>query len=300
MIELDNQELEHKKLGMPTKDMEDLCAELLETHEQYEQERQLYESGPAIIFRWGTTPQWPVEYVSPNIEAILGHNVEDLVSGELKFFTLIHPDDIDRVSKVVNDFLQQGDGFFQTEYRLIDGDGDYHWLFSHVMLTNNRRDDSSSFIGYVLDITERKVSEEQLNLAATAMESSVAISITDPVGTILRVNEAYTEITGYSAEEVVGQNSSILNSGKHNKEFFDSLWYALNNEGYWEGEIWNKKKSGDIFPEWISITATRDSDGNITHYVSNFQDISERKSAENHIERLAYFDPLTSLPNRRL
>ena len=121
MIELDNQELEHKKLGMLSKDMEDLCAELLETHEQYEQERQLYESGPAIIFRWGTTPQWPVEYVSPNIEVILGHKVEDLVSGELKFFTLIHPDDIDRVSKVVNEFLQQGEngpGFRRSGFRI--------------------------------------------------------------------------------------------------------------------------------------------------------------------------------------
>ena len=280
--------------------MDGLLVELLDTRAQLEQERQLFEMGPAIIFRWSLSPEWPVEYVSTNIETILGHNAENLISGKLKFSTLIHPDDIDRVITTVNEFIQRDEDFFEIEYRLNDSEGNYHWLFQHAMLAKSRKDESRSFIGYVLDITERKESEQQLKLAATAMESSVAISIADPSGTILRVNEAFTEITGYSVEEVVGKNQSILSSGKHDKKFYIALWQALINEGYWEGEIWNKKKSGLLFPEWISITAVKDSDGVTTHYVATFQDISERKLAEDRIEQLAYFDSLTNLPNRRL
>lgn len=142
--------------------------------------------------------------------------------------------------------------------------------------------------------------EAELSLAATAMESSVAISITDSQGTILRVNQAFTDITGYRADEVIGENTSILNSGQHDKSFFDILWKALQSDGYWEGEIWNKRKSGEIFPEWISIAAVKGSDEVTNHYVATFQDISERKLAEERIEQLAYYDPLTNLPNRRL
>ena len=281
--------------------MDGLLAELLDTRAQLEQERQLFEMGPAIIFRWSISPEWPVEYVSTNIDVILGHAAEDFISGELKFANLIHPDDIDRVTSTVDKFIQRNDGFFEIEYRLIDSKGNYHWLFQHAMLAKSREDESRSFIGYVLDITERKESEQQLKLAATAMESSVAISIADPHGVILRVNEAFTEITGYSSEEVIGKNTSILNSGRHDKAFFGKLWHALTDEGYWEGEIWNKKKSGEVFPEWISISAVKDDSADVTtHYVSTFQDISERKLAEQRIEQLAYFDPLTNLPNRRL
>lgn len=296
----DSQSLDNEYFGKLTRQMDGLLADLLDTRAQLEQERQLFNTGPAIIFRWSISQEWPVEYVSTNIEPILGHQAEDFVDGELKFSALIHPDDFDRVTATVNEFIQKDEGFFEIEYRLIDSDGRYHWLFQHAMLAKSRKDQSRSFIGYVLDITERKESEEQLNLAATAMESSVAISIADPRGDILRVNEAFTEITGYSSEEIIGKNSSILSSGKHDKAFFSNLWQALTNEGYWEGEIWNKKKSGELFPEWISIAAVKDSGGVTTHYVSTFQDISERKLAEERIEQLAYFDPLTNLPNRRL
>lgn len=300
MGESDKLLLDSEYFGKLTKQMDGLLAELLDTRAQLEQERQLFEMGPAIIFRWSISPEWPVEYVSTNIEMILGHAAEDFISGELKFSTLIHPDDIDIVTSTVDNFIQHNEGFFEIEYRLIDSDGNYHWLFQHAMLAKGRSDESRSFIGYVLDITERKESEQQLKLAATAMESSVAISIADPRGNILRVNEAFTEITGYDAEEIIGKNSSILSSGKHDKAFFQRLWNALIDEGYWEGEIWNKKKSGELFPEWISIAAVKDSAGVTTHFVSTFQDISERKLAEQRIEQLAYFDPLTNLPNRRL
>ena len=133
-------ELHHENSDLFSKQIEALRTELLDTREQYEQERQLFETGPAIFFRWGISPTWPVEYVSPNIEEILGHKVDDLIGGELRFDTLIHPDDIERVSNVVHEFLQQPEGFFHVEYRLIDSNGHYHWLFSHAMVSDNQRD----------------------------------------------------------------------------------------------------------------------------------------------------------------
>ncbi|MCW8825716.1 MAG: EAL domain-containing protein [Gammaproteobacteria bacterium] len=300
MSEQSDQALESEYFQKLTKQMDSLLGELLDTRTELEQERQLFEMGPAIIFRWGIAPDWPVKYVSTNVSSILGHQADDLISGELHFSTLIHPDDIDNVTTTVERFLEGEEAFFEIEYRLIDSRGNYHWLFHHAMRARKRSDEVGTFIGYVLDITERKEAEEQLSLAATAMESSVAISITAPNGNILRVNEAFSEITGYAPEEIIGKNHNVLNSGKHDKEFFKSFWKALTSEGYWEGEIWNKKKSGELFPEWISVAAVKDSAGVITHYVATFQDISERKLAEKRIEQLAYFDPLTNLPNRRL
>lgn len=300
MSESDEQAVETEYFARLTKQMDGLLVDLLDTRTQLEQERQLFDMGPTIIFRWENSAEWPVEYVSNNIEIILGHKAQDLISRELKFSTLIHPDDIDNVTSTVNDFLQGDDEFFEIEYRIIDSDGIYHWLFHHAKLVNDRKTGKEFFIGYVLDITDRKMGEAELSLAATAMESSVAISITDSHGTILRVNQAFTDITGYRADEVIGENTSLLSSGKHDKSFFDKLWKALLRDGYWEGEIWNKRKSGEIFPEWISIAAVKGSDDVTNHYVATFQDISERKIAEERIEQLAYYDALTNLPNRRL
>lgn len=300
MSESDEQAVETEYFARLTKQMDGLLVDLLDTRAQLEQDRQLFDMGPTIIFRWENSAEWPVEYVSNNIEIILGHKAQDLISRELKFSTLIHPDDIDNVTSTVNDFLQGDDEFFEIEYRIIDSDGIYHWLFHHAKLVNDRKTGKEFFIGYVLDITDRKMGEAELNLAATAMESSVAISITDSHGTILRVNQAFTDITGYRADEVIGENTSLLSSGKHDKSFFEKLWKALLRDGYWEGEIWNKRKSGEIFPEWISIAAVKGSDDVTNHYVATFQDISERKIAEERIEQLAYYDALTNLPNRRL
>jgi PAS domain S-box-containing protein len=117
---------------------------------------------------------------------------------------------------------------------------------------------------------------------------------------ILRVNRAFTEITGYSADEAIGQTPHMLSSGRHDPGFYDAMWDSLARTGNWQGEIWNRRKNGEIFPEWLSITAVRDAQGEITNYVGTFADITERKAAENEIAQLAFYDQLTGLPNRRL
>ena len=147
---------------------------------------------------------------------------------------------------------------------------------------------------------EKNASKESLRIAATAFESQEGMFVTNADNTILRVNKAFTRITGYSAAEAVGKNPRLLKSGRHDASFYKRMWEQIGREGFWQNELWGKRKNGEVFPEWLTITAVRDDAGNTTHHVAAFTDITERKEAENQIQSLAFYDPLTSLPNRRL
>lgn len=155
--------------------------------------------------------------------------------------------------------------------------------------------------GFSRDITERKWAEEQLRLTAMIFESSHdSIIITDSDGNIISVNSAFTEITGYAADEVVGKNPRILNSGRQSREFYEAMWKTLRQSGYWNGEVWNRRKDGGIYAGRLSVNAVRDEDGNVSHYIGVTSDITEYKAAQERIRNLAYFDQLTGLPNRSL
>ena len=154
--------------------------------------------------------------------------------------------------------------------------------------------------GTIRDISERVRAEHHLRVAATTFEAQDGVTITDANKVILRVNRAFTEITGYSAEEAVGQTPQMLSSGRHDPAFYETMWDSLASTGSWQGEIWNRRKCGDEFPEWLSITAVKDINGEVSNYVGTFADITERKAAENEIAQLAFYDHLTGLPNRRL
>ncbi|WP_455375068.1 EAL domain-containing protein [Kaarinaea lacus] len=160
--------------------------------------------------------------------------------------------------------------------------------------------DDLVFTCTVRDITHIKLRDQEFNLAATIFESHTAMLITDKQGIILRVNPAFTRVTGYSAEEVIGKNPRVLQSGHQSKEFYKKFWKSINETGKWEGEIWNKRKDGEIYPEYQTITAVVNHKGNVTHYVATFQDITERKQTQALIEHQAFYDALTNLPNRRL
>ncbi|MFA6971556.1 MAG: EAL domain-containing protein [Gallionella sp.] len=151
-----------------------------------------------------------------------------------------------------------------------------------------------------LDISERSQAEAELRIAATAFESHESMMITDADCVILRVNKAFTETTGYTSEEAVGQKPSILKSGRHNANFYHAMWEDIQRDGAWQGEIWDRRKNGEVYPKWLSITAVKGEGGEITHYVGSHIDITERKHAEEKIKYLAFYDPLTHLPNRRL
>ena len=162
---------------------------------------------------------------------------------------------------------------------------------------------TGAIVGVVLvfsDVTEKYVAEEALRIAATAFESQQGMFITNAQRVILRVNHAFSTITGYSADEAVGQTPRLLSSSRHDGAFYAALTQSLESVGAWAGEIWNRRKSGEVYPAWLNISAVKDSAGLVTHYVAIFNDISERVHAQAQIATLAFYDPLTQLPNRRL
>lgn len=150
------------------------------------------------------------------------------------------------------------------------------------------------------DVTARKNAELELQIAATAFEAQEGMLITDANAVILRVNRAFTQMTGFSAEEAVGKTPRMLRSGRHDADFYAAMWASIAADGVWQGELWNRRKNGETYPQWLTITAVRSSTGEISHYVGTLTDISERKAAEDEVRDLAFYDPLTHLPNRRL
>lgn len=143
--------------------------------------------------------------------------------------------------------------------------------------------------------------EEGLRLHATAFRNAHdGITLTDAVGKILDVNPAFSRITGYERDEVIGRNPRVLKSGRHDAEFYAAMWRSLNETGNWRGEIWNRNKYGEIYPELLSISAVRDSDQRVVNYVAVFADISRLKAQEKQLKQMAYYDALTDLPNRVL
>lgn len=150
------------------------------------------------------------------------------------------------------------------------------------------------------ELTKVKQAEQDLRIAATAFEAQEAILVADAKGNILEVNKAFTAITGFEREEVIGQNPRILNSGRHDAAFYQAMWNSLATTGTWQGEIWNRRKDGGAYLAWLSIAAVKDETNATTHYVGTSTDITERKTAEDKIRHLAYYDQLTDLPNRRL
>lgn len=151
------------------------------------------------------------------------------------------------------------------------------------------------------DITEHMLAMDQLQLAkAVYANSHEAIVISDGDNNILSVNQAFTDITGYDPEEVIGQNPRLLSSGRHDKAFYKDMWQAIVTHGFWQGEVWDRRKNGEIYPKWLGISTIKNSKDELTNFVAIFSDLTERNSSESMVKFLTYYDPLTRLPNRVL
>jgi diguanylate cyclase (GGDEF)-like protein/PAS domain S-box-containing protein len=246
---------------------------------------------------WGLDgkPRW----INPSVTEYTGYTVDECMAMTDFAATLIHPEDLPRIAPELQKGLQglRGD---DLEFRCIRKDGSLVWLsVSWVPIY----DAKGAFIGFRTsgrDITERKQVEAELRIAAVAFDSLEGMMVTDASGTILRVNSAFTECTGYTASEVVGQTPRMLQSGRHDTAFFREMWETIHRVGGWQGEIWDRRKNGEVYPKWLTIAAVTGVDGGVTHYVGTHHDITERKLAEERIKELAFYDALTRLPNRTL
>ncbi len=194
-----------------------------------------------------------------------------------------------------------GEELEADERELTMPDGSLRWVRREILPWHAGDGSVGGIVMLAEDVTERRQTEDRLRLAATVFTGArEGILITGPDATILEVNEAFTRITGYTREELLGTNPRILQSGLHSKDFYKNMWDALVRDGLWSGEVWNRTKSGEIYPEMLNIHAIRDAAGQVTQYVGLATDIREIKKQEHQLELVTHYDALTGLPNRAL
>lgn len=195
--------------------------------------------------------------------------------------------------------LSQGRDFSEErEYRKRDGTT-FWCMVSGCALDPLQPNEGSIWV--YADISERKQAEEKLRLSATVLEHIAdGVMVVDAERRIVAVNPAFTQITGYTEHEAIGQPASITRSDRHDDQFHVAMWEEQESTGFWRGEIWNRRKNGEVYPEWLTVSVMRDNTGRITHYVGVFSDITAAKESQEKLDHMAHHDPLTGLPNRLL
>ncbi len=289
--------LAHERLE---KRVAERTAELAASQAQLMQSRDFYlavlENFPSLIWRGGADAHY--DYFNRTWLEFTGRTLaEELGEGWQQG---VHPDDLPhhKASYLAHYAARQA---FAMEYRLRRADGVYRWILD---IGQPFHDISGEFVGYLgacYDVSERHEAAEQLRLIASVFSyAREGIIITDAEACIIDVNDAFTETTGYRREEVLGRNPGLLRSTKQSDDFYAAMWAALATNGHWQGEVWNRKKSGELYAELLTISAVRNDSGAINHYVGIFADITQQKEHERKLEKLAHYDPLTELPNRTL
>lgn len=240
-------------------------------------------------------PEW-VNY--DDLYRLLGYSQEEVMQPNW-WQRCLHPQDLEHVL-ATTEKLFEGESV-ACDYRFMHKNGSEVWIHDEQKPVHYQEDGKPRHVLCIwYDISRQKMLERELNIASHMFDSHEGIIITDANMVIQRVNPAFTRITGYSAEEMVGKIPEILNSGWQDAKFYRAMGQKIQRDGYWQGEIWNKRKNGEIYPEWSTITAIKDDTGNVTHHVATFYDITDSNGAEERIRILAFYDPLTRLPNRRL
>ena len=234
---------------------------------------------------------------SQGVASMMRYEGDDFVR-DFRFKPRIHPEDREMVGQQVKLSVATGQPFIVTA-RVQGFDGEYRWFEARGMRHLDLQGVPVRFSGIITDKTIQRREEARLRLAAKVVDNTTeGVVVTDAHGNILSTNTAFSQLMGYAPDELLGQNPSVFKSGRHDKAFYEAMWSSVNRCGHWSGEIWNKRKNGEIFPERMSLSAVQDSQGKVTHYVCMFSDISLEKSREEQLQRMAHRDLLTGLGNR--
>ncbi|MBL7089206.1 diguanylate cyclase [Acidovorax sp.] len=242
-------------------------------------------------------------YVSPSVERLRGYTVFEAMQQTIHealtpTSAKIAQAGLDRALEAVRAKKQVPD--FRAELEQPCKNGGTVWTEVRFSGIHNEAGEFVNFLGVTRDISERKRAELDLHIAAIVFESQDGMIVTDAQKNILRVNHAFSQISGYAAAEVIGKTSHMLRSDRHTPDFYAAMWASIQTAGMWHGELWSQRKDGEVYPEQITITAVKGSTGQVTHYVAVLRDITDRKRLEREVTQLAFFDTLTQLPNRRL
>ncbi len=251
---------------------------------------------------WDKNLQTGAASYSLRWKAMLGYAEHDGLPAEHEWLGRIHPDDRAEVVRRDQAYLDGQSEIYEAEFRLRCKDERYKWILSRGMIVSRGPDGTPlRMIGTHADISLRKEAEEDLQLAASVFKHAMeAIVITGADSRIIDVNAAFSRITGYSRSDVLGQNPRLLNSGLQGKDFFQTMWQQLTENGNWYGEIWNRRKNGEVYAATQNISAVLDAQGKVQHYIALSTDITVAKSQQQELERIAHYDTLTKLPNRAL
>ncbi len=299
---------------MPAKPSEDLLHELrvhqIELEMQNEELRNAHMALEESRDRYVDLYEFsPVGYITINRAAViseinltgcalLGVERSKLING--RFSKFISPRDRDRWHRLFRDMMEQaGNEKHAFDLEMMAGNGSSFYAHLDCLRWNIAENPPKLRIA-LFDISKSRQTEAELRITAAAFESQDGTIVTDANKVIIRINKAFTDITGYILEDTEGQTPRILSSGRHDNNFYAAMWESINRTGAWEGEIWNKRKNGEVYPEYLSITVVKDQEGVVTNYVGTFSDITISMEAADKIKHLAFFDQLTSLPNRRL
>jgi diguanylate cyclase (GGDEF)-like protein/PAS domain S-box-containing protein len=264
-----------------------------------EENRQLYSSLvsniPGAVFRVMADASARCLFISAEIEQISGYAPEEFMAGRQSLYGLILLEDR-IIRRDVDD-----DSPYDFEYRIRHRDGRICWVQERGRAVACADGIPERIDGMLFDITARKRLEESMQLASLVYEnSSEAMMVTDADNAIMSVNPAFTRLFGYTPDEVIGRNPSMLKSGRHDGAFYQAMWKSLSETGFWQGEIWNRRKNGEVFIETLTINTIYNADGTPQRRVALSSDVTERKQSEEQIWRQANFDSLTGLLNRHM
>jgi diguanylate cyclase (GGDEF)-like protein/PAS domain S-box-containing protein len=255
-----------------------------------------------------------IQSFSAGAERMLGYRAEEL-TGNATPASIHDAHEIERrareLSKELGRQIEPGFAVFvakagqgkadEREWTYIRKDGTRLMVSLSVTALFGADGQVSGYVGVARDVTEEKAVVQRLRLADQVFRGAgEAILVTDATSKIVDVNPAYLEVMGFSREEVIGSSPTVAKSGSHDAAFYQAMWRSLESTGRWSGELWDRRKNGEIFPQWLTINAIRDDRGHVTNYIGIFKDVTQQKAIEQKLQRMAYYDPLTNLPNRLL